>query len=108
MSYRDLFRYAEKHVGKLVYFRGKVVQVQERRGVFKLGIQVTSEKIGNSELWTDQVYAHYDDAPVRVLEEDIVIFVAEMLGTKTYTAVMGNSVTVPELRVRTLRIEDTG
>lgn len=106
MSYAELFRYAEKHVGKLVHFRGEVVQVQERRGDFKLRVLVTSEKLGNSEFWSDAVYLHYDDAPVRVLEKDIVSFVAEMLGTKTYSAVLGNTVTIPELRVKSLQIEN--
>ena len=105
MSYNDLFRYAENNVGKLVYFRGQIVQAEERRGDFILRVLVTSEKLGGREFWDDAVYLHYDDAPVRVLEEDIVSFVAEMLGTKTYRAVLGNDVTIPELRAKSLQIE---
>lgn len=102
ISYEDLFRYAERHKGKRVYYRGKVIQVLESRGDFQLRVNVTS---GDYGLWEDTVFLRYDDAPVRILEDDIVAFVGKMNGTVTYESVLGGEVTIPDITVLTLIIE---
>ncbi|MDE0401793.1 MAG: hypothetical protein OXL96_28700 [Candidatus Poribacteria bacterium] len=79
-------RYAERHRGKRVYYRGRVIQVLESRGDFQLRVNVTS---GDYGLWEDTVFLRYDDAPVRILEDDIVAFVGKMNGTVTYESVLG-------------------
>ena len=103
LSYEDLFRYAEKHEGKLVYYRGKVVQVIESRGNFQLRVNVTSGEYG---IWDDTIFLRYDDAPVRILEDDVVAFVGIMNGTITYESVLGGEVTIPDITVVTLVIEE--
>ena len=56
-------------------------------------------------LWSsDVVYVRYRNMTTRILEDDIVAFVGEMKGLKTYNTVIG-SVTVPELEVLSLIIE---
>ena len=103
LSYEDLFRYAENHRGKLVYYRGKVVQVMESRGDFQLRVNVTSGEYG---FWEDTVFLRYDDAPVRILEDDVVAFVGIMNGTITYESVLGGEITIPDITVVELIIED--
>ena len=102
IPYEELFRYAEDHEGKRVYYRGKVVQVLESRGDFQLRVNVTSGEYG---LWDDTVFVRYDDPPVRILEEDIIEFVGRMNGTVTYESVLGGEITIPDITVLSLKIE---
>ena len=101
ISYDSLFRYAEEYRGKRVYFRGKVIQVIESRGGFQLRVNVTEGEYG---FWDDTVFLRYDDAPVRILEDDIVAFVGRMNGTITYESVLGAEITIPDITVLDLVI----
>ena len=104
IPYKTLYRYAEDNVGKLVFFRGKVIEVREqgdRDAIMRIG--VTQDSIG---LWSaDVVYVRYRNMTTRILEDDIVAFVGKMKGLKTYKSIMGGSVTIPELEVLSLIIE---
>ena len=102
IPYRTLFRYAEQNEGKRVYYRGKVIQVLEDDGDFHLRVNVTP---GDYGFWDDTVFLRYDDAPVRILEDDIIAFVGRMNGTITYESVMGGKVTIPDITVLSLIIE---
>ena len=97
-----MFRYAEENKGKRVFYRGVVVQVIEDEGDFRLRVNVTP---GDYGFWTDTVYLRYADAPVRVLEEDIISFVGRMNGTVTYESIMGAEITIPYISVGALIIE---
>jgi len=101
ISYDDLFRYAEDHEGKRVYYQGSVVQVMESGGRAQLRVNVTPAGFG---LYIDTVFLRYADPPVRVLEGDLVEFVARMNGTITYESVMGADITIPDLTVLSLVI----
>ena len=81
-----MLRYAEDNVGKRVYYRGEVVQVIEDEGDFQLRVNVTPGEYG---FWEDTVFLRHDDAPVRILEDDIIAFVGRMNGTLTYESVYG-------------------
>ena len=102
IPYKTLFRYAEENKGKRVFYRGVVVQVIEDEGDFRLRVNVTP---GDYGFWTDTVYLRYADAPVRVLEEDIISFVGRMNGTVTYESIMGAEITIPYISVGALIIE---
>ena len=78
------------------------MQVMENNGDFTLRAYVTPI---NHILWEDAVLLNYNNAPVRVLEDDIVHFVGIMEGLHTYEAVLGNKVTVPSITVLKLIIE---
>ena len=97
-----MFRYAEDNVGKRVYYRGEVVQVIEDQGDFQLRVNVTPGEYG---FWEDTVFLRDVDAPVRILEYDIIAFVGRMNGTFTYETVMGGKVTIPDITVVSLIIE---
>ena len=102
IPYRTLFRYAEDNVGKRVFYRGEVVQVIEDQGDFQLRVNVTPGEYG---FWEDTVFLRHDDAPVRILEDDIIAFVGIMNGTLTYESAMGGKVTIPDITVVSLIIE---
>ena len=97
-----MFRYAEQNEGKLVFYRGEVVQVMEDQGAFQLRVNVTP---GDYGFWDDTVFLRHVDAPVRILEYDIIAFVGRMNGTVTYESVMGGNVTIPDISVLSLIIE---
>ena len=103
IPYEELFRYAEKHTGDIVYYRGQVLQVLEKQGDYQLRVLITPTDWGG---WDDPVLVRYRDAPVRVLEEDIIAFVGKMNGTVSYKAIMGNEVTIPNITAYSLKIED--
>jgi hypothetical protein len=66
-------------------------------------ISVNQDTFG---LWSaDVVYVRYRNMTTRILEDDIVAFVGEMKGLKTYKTIVGASVTIPELEVLSLIIE---
>ena len=102
IPYKTLFRYAEQNKGKIVRYRGKVIQVLERRGDYQLRVNVTK---GEHGFWEDTVWLQYDDAPVRILDDDIVSFVGRMNGPRTLKTVLGGTTTLPEISVIQLVIE---
>ena len=99
LSYDDLFRNNEEHIGKMVWYTGKVIQVIEGDGdEYQLRVNVTEGEI----FWDDTVYLQYSGP--RLLEDDIIEFVGRVNGLITYEAVMGNEVTIPAIRVIAHRI----
>ena len=101
IPYKTLFRYAEDNTGKLVYYRGSVIQVMEGRGGLQLRVNVTPGGFG---FWIDTVFLRYADPPVRVLEGDLIEFIGRMDGTHTYESIWGANITIPDLTVFSLII----
>ena len=121
IDWETLFRYNEAHVGKSVAFKGKVLQVLQveescflgvcstnfsaiddaTEGDVALRVAVTRSSYGS---WDDAVMLFYRSPPTRILEDDLVEFVAEVKGLYTYEALFGNDITVPLLEVVQLRL----
>ena len=105
IDWETLFRYNEEHVGKSVAFKGKVLQVlrgdDATEGDVALRVAVTRSSYGS---WDDVVMLLYRSPPTRILEDDLVEFVAEVKGLYTYEALFGNDITVPLLEVVQLRL----
>ena len=94
LSYDDLFRNNEEHIGKTVWYIGKIIQVIEGNGEeYQLRVNVTEEE----NFWDDTVFLQYSGS--RLLEDDIIEFIGRINGLTTYEAVMGNNVTIPALTV---------
>jgi hypothetical protein len=92
ITYDDLMRNNEDHVGKIVHYQGKIIQVQNVYGdtyVLRVGTSDAPYYFG------DIIWVNY--AGKRVLEGDIIEFWGKVKGLKDYTAVLGNSVTIPEI-----------
>ena len=121
IDWETLFRYNEEHVGKSVAFKGKVLQVVQvekscflgvcstnfsaiddaTEGDVALRVAVTRSSYGS---WDDAVMLLYRSPPTRILEDDLIEFVAEVKGLYSYNAIMGNEVTIPLLEVTQLRL----
>ena len=92
VGYDDLFRNVDEHVGKVVTFRGEIVQVIDGSGArYSLRINVTR----GTYSWTDTIYARY--AGDRLLEDDVIDFVGTVQGLYSYTTIFGGRITLPEI-----------
>ena len=91
----DLLRNIEAHVGKLVYFKAYVFQSLESV------VLVFEGEDGDS---LDVIYLVYENTSPRLLAEDKVEFVAEVIDLYTYETSGQGALTVPLLRVVELRI----
>lgn len=94
ISYDTLARDPDDHIGKMVKFTGKIVQVMEDGDDVALRINVTNDGYG---YYDDTVYVDYTykDGESRLLEDDIVTFYGLYAGLYTYESVMGASITIP-------------
>jgi PKD repeat protein len=97
ISYDDLFRYNEKYIGDIVYFRGKIIQVMpvSDGAADEYFFRVATKKSEYSGYANDIIFVYYKGS--RFLEGDTIDLWARVVGLRTYTALMGNEVTVPEL-----------
>ena len=106
IPYDELFRYNEQHVGKVVRYVGQVVQVQENACIlcdtpsYTLRVEVTQ---GNYGFWDDPIWVDYVGKD-RFLEDDIVTVWGVVTGLQSYTAVLGNQVTIPQIEAIDLQL----
>lgn len=96
VPYDDLFRNNDAYKGDVIYLRGKIIQVHEPLlGGYDWRVATgQSQYLGYID---DVVWANYSGP--RFLEGDIVELCGEVVGLKTYTAVLGQQVTIPEVDV---------
>ena len=105
VSYDDLFRNNDAYIGQTVRFQGKIIQVVEGPGEdYQFRVNVTRGEYAWD--WDDTVYLHYSGP--RLLEDDIIEFVGEVKGLRTYEAIFGNNITIPELVVIQSRLVSKG
>lgn len=99
LPYETVFREHPAHVGKMVCFKGEIIQVQdEGNDRYTFRINVTE---GEYETWSDTVYATWEGQ--RFLEDDLVEFAGEVVGLKSYTSVLGGRITIPEIELLAVR-----
>ena len=98
ISFQDLSRNPDNYKGKIVTFSGKVVQVQESGNDVVMRINVTQKQYG----WDDTVWVNYTKVSKegRILENDIITFWGQYKGIREYEAVMGNTISVPEITAK--------
>lgn len=105
-KYKDIARNPNKYKGKRMQFKGEVIQVQE--GFFNqvtLRVNVTK---GEYDIWEDTIWVDYtykDDNESKILEDDIITFYGEFQGQKSYTSVLGSSVTIPQVEAKYIDIK---
>ena len=91
VSYDELMRNTDNYIGKIVYYRGKIVQVTEvSKNEYVLRVDVTEKPY-----WKDTIWVNYIGK--RLLEDDIIDVWGKVEGLKSYEAVLGNEVTIPEI-----------
>ena len=94
IPYETLLRQAEQYEGEVVYFRGRVALIPNEG---ELWVYVARDQLTGS--WNEEkMVLRYRDALVRVLEDDMVSFVAIM---DSISAIHQ----IPELTVIALEIE---
>lgn len=88
-NYEDVARYPEKYNGKKYVISGQVNQVVE--GI--LGDNVLLFYVDGNN-----IYVNYDSSIIdyKILEDDYLTLYCEMRKEKTYTTVLGASVTIPQ------------
>lgn len=95
IDYDDLARDAAGYEGEKFEFTGEVQQVvyDSESGESEYMISVTKE---DYDFYTDNVYVYYTRGENdKLIEDDIVTFYGEASGEKSYTSVLGESITIP-------------
>lgn len=99
-NYKDIARNPNTYKDKYMQFTGKVVQTSELYGTVTLRINVTKNEY---DFWEDTIYATYkyfDENESKILEDDIITVYGICKGNKTYTSILGSSVTIPSIEVK--------
>ena len=99
-KYSEIARAPGQYKGKQAKFTGEVIQVQQDTllGMIFYTLRVNVTKKGSYySYYTDTIYVTYtaEENDPRILEDDIITMYGELQGEKTYTTVMGASVTIP-------------
>ncbi len=97
IEYDELARNPNNYIGKQVFFKGQVIQVQENGSDVVYRINVTPNQYG---MYENTIYADYrkktsDES--RILENDIVLIYGKANGIKNYNSVLGNQISIPHL-----------
>ena len=95
--YKELSRNPGNNAGRVVKFTGKVIQSLQDGLDFALRVDVTQGSYG---MWKDTVYVDHraraaDNA--RILEGDVIRFRGKFVGIKSYQAVLGQTIQIPEV-----------
>lgn len=90
VPYTDIARTPDAYVGQKVAFSGKVLQVVETA-------DETDLRIATDGGWDNVIMAGFDPSIIdfRVLEDDYVTVYGTCLGLYTYTATLGQQISVP-------------
>ena len=91
--YNDAMRYPEKYRGTDISIYGKVVQKMASGDSVAL-------RVATSWGWDDVFYVTYrlSEIGISIIEGDWVTIYGESTGEYTYTAVMGNEITIPSMQ----------
>jgi hypothetical protein len=106
LSYDEIARYPERHIGKAVVFAGKVIQVFNEGKSLLMRVVVTKDEHG---WWKhdDIVLLRYRDplkGDGRFRDNDIVEFRGIFKGIQSYNAVFGQSVDKPSVTACDVRV----
>ena len=101
ISYEELSRNPDKFKGAAFKFTGEVIQVTEPTfgNTVTLRIDVTKTDYG---FYTDTILATVDvpQGQDRILEGDIITLYGDCEGLYSYTAVLGQKISLPKIRIK--------
>lgn len=109
IEYDKLARNPESYEGQYFKFTGQVAQVVQYGSSVQLRVNVTPVYWGEQiSYWQDTIYvtAKLNSDGDRILENDIITLYGECTGLYTYTAIFGNSVSIPGIRCDVWRIDE--
>lgn len=98
LTYEDLARMPKKYMGEKVCFEGVIIEDVASFWGKRIARISTAEAFG---YYSDDVfYCVYDEKEdFRFLEDDKVIFYGTYEGLETYTAVLGNTISIPKISI---------
>lgn len=96
VSYDDLFRYNERYVGDIVYYRGKIIQSQNPWGDSYV-LRIATKKMDYFDTYIEDIL-WVDYSGTRFLEGDIIDLWGRVEGLSSYQAVLGNEITIPHVK----------
>ena len=104
IPYDDLFRNNERHVGKQVFYRAKIVQVINA-GTNSYQFRANLAQLGGTSIASgDTVFLHFKGK--RFLDDDLIEFIGTVDGLLSYEAVLGQEITIPEISTFQVRLLD--
>jgi len=106
IGYDLLARSPSNYEGRLVSFRGKVIQATQSGLSYVLRVNVSRGKYEN---WSDTIFVDYranSTSDARILEGDVIQLWGEFVGIKSYKAVLGQTIQIPHVVARA--IENAG
>ena len=111
LTYQEIARNPDNYYGTKATFTGKVIQVQE--GILNnivMRVDITKEEYEYLDMvtWKDTIYVEYKYAKgeSKILEDDIITLYGTMEGSKTYTSVLGSSITLPKFNAKYIIINE--
>lgn len=102
-GYKDLLRNPNDYAGKKAYFFGQILQ-KVSSTQYRVGIDCTKYHYIDGYSCTNTIYVTYH-GDTSVIENDMVEMWGTMTGTKTYTTIMGASVTIPNFSAKYITIQ---
>jgi hypothetical protein len=97
LSYEAIARTPAAYTRQIVTFQGKVIQAAQDGVSYALRVNVTR---GKYDSWTDTIWVDYraaSQAEPRILEGDIVQLWGEFVGIKSYKAIFGQTISIPQV-----------
>jgi uncharacterized protein YjdB len=100
-SYKDILRYPSTYKGDRIHIYGKVLQKVTSGTKVILRVGTSGYGYYDSVFWVE-----YDTSTIRVsvIEDDYVTVYGKCTGAYTYTATMGNSITIPSMEAEKIVI----
>lgn len=94
ITYDEIARTPDNYKGKKVKFSGRIIQIVE--GSYK-----NCARMSTDGKYDDVIYITYynDVTDIRLLEDDMVTIYGTFTGLYTYTSVLNSSITLPEISV---------
>ncbi|MBO0982318.1 hypothetical protein [Rathayibacter sp. SD072] len=106
ISFEDLSRAGNSIAGNYYRFEGEIIQ-DAGSGTYR--VNMTKDPGYSTIFWEDTILVSIVGTPgTRLLEDDIISFVAASVGVQTYTTVFGASVTLPNVLAEAGDVAVTG
>lgn len=100
LNYKEIAREKDGMAGEHIYIDGKVIQASNSRGNIVLRVASFNN---NSEIF----YVTYPEELLdfNLLEDDYIYIKGTLAGLKTYNAIFGNQVTLPEVHADSIELQ---
>lgn len=101
IEYKDLMRYPDKYYDTYVVYTGKVLQVIEKSSN-RYELRIATDSYYDNVIYADITLSKMG---IRILEDDIIKIYGKANGNISYTALLGNKITIPYIKVITYELQ---